>query len=69
MGKTLEILGSVVGVIGILVCLISGLARVSGSHWLFGFETLTLFIGGVGVMMAACLAKLQALALQLNRRP
>jgi len=69
MGKTLEILGSIVGVIGILICLISGLVRVTGGHWFFGFEAFTLFIGGIGVMMVACLAKLQAITLQLNRRP
>jgi len=68
MGETLGIIGSVVGVIGILICLFAGLVRVTGGHWLFGFEAFTLFIGGLGVMMMACLAKLQAIALQLNQR-
>ena len=68
MGKTLGIIGSVVGIIGILICLSAGLVRVTGGHWLFGFEAFTLFLGGIGVMMMACLAKLQAIALQLNQR-
>ena len=68
MVKTLEILGSAVGIIGILICLGAGAVRVTGGHWFFGFEAFTLFIGGLGVMMMACLAKLQAIALQLNQR-
>ena len=68
MSKTLETLGSVVGIIGVLMCLGAGVVRVTGGHWLFGFEAFTLFTVGLGVMMMACLAKLQAIALQLNQR-
>ena len=68
MDKTFGIIGSVVGVIGILISLGAGVVRVTGGHWLFGFEAFTLFLGGIGVMMMACLAKLQAIALQLNQR-
>ena len=67
MGKTLGIIGSVVGVIGILICLSAGLVRVTGGHWLFGFEAFTLFLGGIGVMMMACLLQVQAIALKLNQ--
>ena len=67
MGKTLGIIGSVVGVIGILICLSAGLVRVTGGHWLFGFEAFTLFLGGIGVMMVACLLQVQAIALKLNQ--
>ena len=69
MGKTLGIIGSVVGIIGILICLSAGLVRLTGGHWLFGFEAVTLFLGGIGVMMVACLAKLHSITLNLNRRP
>ena len=68
MGKTLGIIGSIVGVIGTLICLSAGLVRVTGGHWFLGYEAFTIFIGGIGVMMMACLAKLQAIALQLNQR-
>ena len=67
MDKTLGIIGSIVGVIGTLICLSAGLVRMAGGHWFFGYETFTIFIGGIGVMLMACLAKLQAIALQLNQ--
>ena len=67
MSKTLETLGSVVGIIGILMCLGAGVVRVTGGHWLFGFEAFTLFLGGIGVMMVACLLQVQAIALKLNQ--
>jgi hypothetical protein len=68
MDKTFGIIGSVVGVIGILICLGAGVVRVTGGHWLFGFEAFTLFLGGIGVMMMACLLQVQAISLKLNQR-
>ena len=67
MSKTVETLGSVVGIIGVLMCLGAGVVRVTGGHWLFGFEAFTLFLGGIGVMMVACLLQVQAIALKLNQ--
>jgi len=68
MDKTLEIIGSVVGVIGILICLVAGINRMTGGHYLFGYETVTLFTGGIGLMVMGCLTKLQAITLNLNQR-
>ena len=67
MEKLLGNAGTVLGVIGISVCLAAGLSRVVGSHYLMGFETITLFIGGISVMVAACLAKLHCVNLQLSK--
>ena len=67
MEKTIDIIGSVLGVLGILVCLLAGVSRVVGSHYLLGFETITLFIGGISIMVAACLAKLQGVSLQISK--
>lgn len=64
MDKMLEYFGNVVGVAGVLVCLLAGAARVAGSHYLMGFESITLLIGGISLMVAACLAKLQQLTLR-----
>jgi hypothetical protein len=66
MDKTLQILGSIVGATGILICLLAGINRLTGGHWILGFETITLFTGGTALMIAGCLAKLHALALQLR---
>jgi hypothetical protein len=67
MEKMVDIIGTVLGVLGILVCLLAGVSRVAGSHYLLGFETITLFIGGISVMVAACLAKLHHVSLQLSK--
>jgi hypothetical protein len=56
-------IGNAAAIIGILVCLISGGARVMGSHFLIGYEAITLFNAGVGVMVFAALAKIHALGL------
>lgn len=59
MDRVLRIVGNVLAVLGVLICLLSGLARLAGGYYLLGFETMTLYIGGVGIMVMACLAKLQ----------
>lgn len=48
--------------IGASLCLVGGIARLLGYLSVASFEPITLFIGGVGVMVAACLAKLQELS-------
>ena len=67
MEKTIDTIGTVFGVLGILVCLLAGVSRVVGNHYLLGFESITLFIGGISVMVAACLAKLHCVNLQLSK--
>ena len=59
MQQLLTLSGHIAAVLGILLCLASGLARVSGSYHLAGYEATTLFIVGTGLMVFACLAKLQ----------
>ena len=64
MQQLLTLSGHIAAVLGILLCLASGLARVSGSYHLAGYEATTLFIVGTGLMVFACLAKLQTLSAQ-----
>lgn len=64
MDKALEIIGNAAAVAGILTCLIAGLARISGSYHLLGFEAVTLFIGGISLMLMGCLAKLQQMSMK-----
>jgi len=47
--------------IGILICLISGIVRISGSSYLAGFESLTLFTGGMALMLFGALLKLESI--------
>lgn len=62
MNKLLHSLGTASGLLGALICLVSGLTRVSGSFYLGGYAATTLFMVGLGLMVFACLLKLEALA-------
>jgi hypothetical protein len=64
MHKLLELTGSIAGGLGVLLCAISGLSRFAGYYHLAGYESTTLFSVGTGMMVFACLAKLEALAAQ-----
>lgn len=58
MKKLLEVVGHIAAVLGILICLVAGFARVTGNHYVLGYEAITLFTGGIALMVMACLAKL-----------
>ena len=45
-------------VLGLILCLLSGLLRLGGQSLGLGFELITIFDVGVGLMVAAGLAKL-----------
>jgi type IV secretory pathway VirB2 component (pilin) len=62
MQQFLNLTGSIAAVLGILLCVISGLARLFGLYHLAGYQSTTLFIVGTGVMVFACLVKLEALS-------
>jgi hypothetical protein len=51
MNKFLLPLGRVAGLVGFLLCLVSGLARLSGIYGMVGFEMLTFMQAGVAGMV------------------
>jgi hypothetical protein len=61
MSKYLFLTGSISGSLGALIGLFSGLARVLGFYYIAGFQSTTLFNIGVGLMVFACLVKLDKL--------
>ena len=67
MKHLLETGGNGVALLGVLVCLVAGGARVAGAYYLMGFELMTLFIGGMGLMLGACLAKLHLLVMATQK--
>ena len=71
MNKLLELLGNVTGATGIIVCALAGGSRLLGAYHLLGFETVTLFIGGIALMVMACLLKVHQLtiAVDSSRKP
>jgi membrane protein YdbS with pleckstrin-like domain len=65
MNNFIETLGNILAVVGILVCLVIGVIRVSGTYLFFGHEPMTWFVGGIALMVMACLAKLHVLGARL----
>lgn len=66
MRQLLTLSGSIAGVLGILLCAMSGVARLSGSFYLAGYEATTVFMVGTGIMVFACLIKLELISTQLG---
>jgi hypothetical protein len=61
MQQLLTLTGSLAAIFGILLCAISGLTRLSGLYHLAGYEATTVFTVGTGLMVFACLVKLETL--------
>ena len=62
MNKNLVLLGTIGGVIGAIVCFLAGLARVAGYYYMLGYQSTTVFNVGVGLMVFACLVKIEEIA-------
>ncbi len=61
MNQLLALAGHTSGILGALICLVAGLARIGGSFYFANFAATTLFIVGVGLMVFACMMKLEVL--------
>lgn len=60
MKAKLSLLGTVAGLLGILICLASVAGRFYEEPMFLGFRAINVFIVGMGFMVLACLAKLEA---------
>lgn len=61
MGKIVGVVGNVSAIVGILLAFGAGLARVLGLYLVSGYTTMTLFQVGTGLMVLACLCKLETM--------
>ena len=61
MLQFLNYAGNAAGVFGVLLCAISGINRLMGNYYVGGVEASTLFMVGTGLMVFACLVKLETL--------
>ena len=66
MQQLFNFTGNLAGGLGILLCVAAGLTRLLGSFYLAGYASTTIFSVGTGLMVLACLVKLQALLDQQN---
>ena len=62
MNQAVIWLGNGAALVGILLCAVAGVIRLSGGYWLMGMDAITVFTGGIGLMVFACLAKLHQLS-------
>ena len=62
MNNLLLWIGRVAGGIGALVCAIAVVTRVAGIFWLGGLQVTTWLLGGMALMLGACLSYTAALA-------
>lgn len=61
MDMALKGLGHAAAILGIVLCAVAGYARITGSFYVAGYEAMTLFNVGVGVMLFSVLVKLELL--------
>ena len=58
----LKNLSTAAGIVGIVICVISGALRITGTYHMGGIEMMTLFNIGVAGMVLGCLLKLEILS-------
>lgn len=58
------LVGNISALAGILLCVVAGVARLLGLYLTAGYTTMTLFQVGTGLMVLACLCKLQGLLIR-----
>jgi hypothetical protein len=61
MAKLIQSLGDAAAILGVLICIAAGLGRIAHTFSLAGIDVGTLFELGIGLMVFACLAKVQKL--------
>lgn len=64
MYKNLALAGWIAGILGAFICLFAGLARIAGFYYLMDYQSTTVFNMGMGLMVFACLVKLETLPTQ-----
>lgn len=60
---------TIVATIGVAICAVSGLARLLGSYHVLGYEAITLFIGGISLMVFSALIKLHIIEGHISSKP
>jgi len=65
--KYLDFIGNGAAVLGMSMCLAAGLLRIYGLFFVLGYQSMTVFAAGTGVMVFACLVKIHVLTLAYQR--
>ena len=68
MAKLYGYAGNALAITGMILALVAGLGRLSGAYVMFGFQSVSLFVAGIALIVAACFFKLQQLLGVLEKR-
>ena len=68
MDSIYGVAGSLAGAAGALICLVAVVGRIMGNYYIAGFEAVTLFLLGTGLMVFAVLVQMQRLLRRLGSR-
>ena len=61
MNKLIENLATATAALGVILTIGAGLARLLSMYYVAGFQTMTIFTGGMGLMLIGIVGKLQTL--------
>jgi hypothetical protein len=61
MKKLIENMAALAAALGVILTIGSGLARLLGMFYIGGFQTMTIFSGGMGLMLIGIVGKLYEL--------
>lgn len=61
MNKLIENTATVAAVLGVVLTLVSGITRLLGNYYLGSFAAMTLFNGGMGLMLIGIVGQLHTL--------
>ena len=64
----LGIVANIVAAFGVGICAVAGLTRLLATHHLMGFEAITLFTGGIALMVFSALIKLHIIETLISRQ-
>lgn len=54
MDRLLLLVGRLAGLLGLGLCLIAAVSRLSGNFWVAGFQVGTLLQAGIGALIVGC---------------
>lgn len=66
MERLITALGNLCALLGVLLCASAGLTRLAGSHYTFGFASITLYQAGIGLLVLACFCCLQRILMRME---
>ena len=59
--KIIKLVGDLLILSGVIITVAPVLTRAMGRYYLFGFELTTVLLGGMALLLLACLARLELL--------